>query len=233
MSIDLQKEQQRTLERTPLNYGAAARFFFFAMDLTAGKKDTLAKAKLLEILACIPYREWEIRQYVRLTFRYFNRQTVDWAQDIITWGRSAQDNEYMHLLVIEEKMKEDGLKDTWFLSTPIVFFITAFYILLSKGLAWFNIIGAFRFNAEFEDHAEHIYAQMVQDHPEWEKQAIKSHDALEYASTYSTSIENWADIFRRISLDERDHRNHSFHFANSHEYIVHYTGMPGEEDAIS
>jgi hypothetical protein len=223
MTIDLRKEQQRSLERSPLKYGAAARFFFFAMDLAAGKANTLGKAKLLEILACIPYREWEFRQYIQLTFRYHNRKKVNWARDIMEWGRAAQDNEYYHLLVIQEKMKEDGMKDPWFLATPIVFLITSFYILLSKILAWTNIKAAFRFNAEFEDHAEHIYAAMVTDNPQWEKELVTNAIAQEYAP----GITNWADIFRRIGLDERDHRNHSFHYAEIPEHIDSYEGMPG------
>ncbi len=221
MNIDLRKEQLASLQRPHLNYGMASRFFFFGMDLVAGKKNDLPKAKLLEILACIPYREWQIRQYARLTFRYFNRRKVNWAQDIIDWGRAAQDNEYMHLLVIQEKMREDNIKDKWYLATPVVFMVVGFYVLMSRVLAWVNIKGAFRFNAEFEDHAEHIYAQMVADNPQWETQKVTNEVAKEYAN-----VENWADIFRRIGLDERDHRNHSFHFAATPEKISEYEGMP-------
>ncbi len=204
-----------------MKYGLAAKFFFFSMDLAAGKKNTLAKAKLLEILACIPYREWEMRNYLRLTYNYYNRKKVDWSREIVEWGRSAQDNEYYHLLVIQEKMREDGLKDAWFLSTPVVFLVTSFYILLSKILAWVNIKAAFRFNAEFEDHAENIYAGMVEDNPQWEKQVVNNAVAKEYAD-----VPTWADIFRRIALDERDHRNHSYHYSGDHDKIVEYEGMP-------
>lgn len=222
MSIDLRKEQLATLARPKINYGITSRFFFWGMDLVAGKKNDLSKAKLLEILACIPYREWQIRQYARLTFSYFHRTQVDWAQDIVEWGRKAQDNEYMHLLVIQEKMREDGMKDKWYLATPVVFMIVAFYVVLSRILAWVNIKGAFKFNAEFEDHAEHIYAQLVQDHPGLEKQLVNNSVAKEY----DPAIENWADIFRRIGLDERDHRNSSYHYAGTPEKIVGYEGMP-------
>ena len=57
MTIDLRKEQLNTLKTPRLNYSFAARIFFFGMDLATGNKNRLAKAKLLEILACIPYRE--------------------------------------------------------------------------------------------------------------------------------------------------------------------------------
>ena len=221
MAIDLRKEQQSSLQRPPLNYSVAARFFFFGMDLVAGKKHTLSKAKLLEILACIPYREWELRQYIRLSYNYFNRKKVDWAHDIIDWGRAAQDNEFKHLLVIQEKMREDGLKDQWFLSTPVVFFVVSFYILLSKLIAWVNIKAGFRFNAEFEDHAEHIYAQLVVDNPQWETQKVDNPIVKDYAD-----VDTWADVFRRIGLDERDHRNHSFEFAGTPEKMAVYDEMP-------
>ncbi len=221
MTIDLRKEQLNTLKTPRLNYSFAARIFFFGMDLATGNKNRLAKAKLLEILACIPYREWEIRQYFRLTYKYFNRKKVDWAQDIIAWGRAAQDNEYMHLIVIQEKMREDNMKDPWFLSTPVVFLITTFYIVLSKIVAWTNIKAGFRFNAEFEDHAEIIYAQMVQENPQWEKEPVTNPVVKEYAD-----LDNYADIFRRIGLDERDHRNHSLYYAGMPEKIFNYDGMP-------
>lgn len=221
MGIDLRKEQLATLNRPALSYGLTSRLFFWGMDVVAGKKNDLSKAKLLEILACIPYREWQIRQYARLTFSYFHRQKVEWAQDIVDWGREAQDNEYMHLLVIQEKMREDKMKDKWYLATPIVFMIVAFYVVLSRVLAWVNIKGAFKFNAEFEDHAEHIYAHLVADNPVLETQIVTNEVVKEYAD-----LETWADIFRRIGLDERDHRNHSYHYAGTPEKIVKYEGMP-------
>jgi|GEM_PF-3623001 len=50
------------------------------------------------------------------------------------------------------------------------------YSLLTWAMAIFNIRGAFLFNAEFEDHdhAEHVYAQFVQENAEWEEQPVKS-----------------------------------------------------------
>ncbi len=221
MAIDLKKEQQSTLDRPRLNYAITSRLFFFGMDLVAGKKNVLPKAKLLEILACIPYRQWELRQYFTLTMKYFNSKKVDWAQEIIAWGREAQDNEYQHLLVIQEKMKEDGIRNKWYLAPFIVFFMVTFYIFLSKVIAWTSIKAGFRFNAEFEDHAEHVYAQMVKDNPQWEEQKVTTPVANAYAN-----VESWADIFRQISLDERDHRNHSFYYAGKNEKIVNYEGMP-------
>ncbi len=219
-TIDLRTEQFNTLNRPRMKYCLTAKFFFFAMDLVTGKKTTLAKAKLLEILASIPYREWEIRQYIKMTKQYRNTEKVEKAEKIMLWGREAQDNEYMHLLVIHEKMKEDEIKDPWYLFPPIALVFVFSYVLIAKLAAFFSIKSAFYFNAEFEDHAEHVYAQAVKDNPQWENEKVTQPLVKKYAD-----VDNWADVFRRISLDERDHMNHSFFHCNQPEKIVQYKGM--------
>jgi hypothetical protein len=190
------------------------------MDMMAGKKTTLGKVKLLEILASIPYREWEIRQYTRMTWGYRRKELVDQARQIATWGREAQDNEYRHLLAVNEKMKADGIRDPWYLFPPILFFITTFYVVFEKILSLINIRYAFLFNAEFEDHAEHSYSQYVEDNPIWATQEPKSEIIREFGD-----MKNWAEVFMRISLDERDHRNTSFAFYGKPELIERYEGM--------
>jgi hypothetical protein len=219
--IDLKKEQAASLARPRYPYSPAARFFFAAMDLVTGRKGTLPKARLVEILASIPYREWELRQYSRMTRGYRNPELVEQARKIVNWGREAQDNEYWHLLVIHEKMKADGIKDSWYLSPLITYLVALSYVLFARTLAFFNIRGAFLFNAEFEDHAEHVYAQLVEDHPEWEGQPVDNALVKEYGD-----LATWADVFRRIGLDERDHRNNSFIFCGKPEFVVQYEGMP-------
>jgi len=220
-TIDLKKEQQASLTRAKSRYSLTAKFFFFAMDLMAGRRLSLGKAKLLEILASIPYREWEIRYYTLITKRFRNSNKVNRAQKVIDWGRHAQDNEYNHLQVIHEKMKEDGLKDPWYLWPPITFFIVLTYVVMSKIVIWINSKSAYHFNAQFEDHAEHIYAKMVTQHPEWEEQPVTNDKVKQYAD-----VATWANVFRRIMLDERDHRNESFIFCNKAEFVIEYEGMP-------
>jgi ubiquinol oxidase len=220
-NLDLKREQQATLARPRVKYSLAARFFFFAMDLVTGSKTTLAKAKLLEILASIPYRAWEARQYGRLTRCYGSLALVKQARQIVTWGREAQDNEYWHLLVIQEKMKADGLTDPWYMSPPIPWLIAWSYKVMAGLLVFASQRRAFLFNAEFEDHAEHIYAQFVAEHPEWETQPVNN----EVVKAYCGEAASWAEVFRRIGLDERDHRNQSFASAGKAEYVVRYEGM--------
>lgn len=219
--IDLKKEQQASIDRPRYKYSVMARILFITMDVLTGRQVTLSKAKLLETLACIPYREWEIRQYIRLTRRYRKREFVEWANGIKKWGREAQDNEYTHLLIINEKMKEDGMKDAWYLFPLIPFIMVMVYVPFAKLLTLFRIRRAFLFNAEFEDHAEHIYAQFVGEHPEWDEQKVDNPLVKAYAD-----VETWGDVFRRVGLDERDHRNASFIACGKPEFVAEYEGMP-------
>ena len=191
------------------------------MDLITGSKTTLGKTKLIETLASIPYRSWELRQYGRMTRGYSDLDVVDEAGKIMKWGREAQDNEFWHLVVINEKMKQDGVKNPWYLFPVIPFFMVTGYSIMTRLMAILNIRRAFLFNAEFEDHAEHVYAEFVAEHPEYEDQEVNSSVVEEYCDA-----KNWADVFRRIGLDERDHMNSSFAFSGRHEHIVEYEGMP-------
>ena len=221
MTVDLKQEQQASLARPRHAYSSVAQLFFRSMDVVAGAETTLAKAKLIEALASVPYRAWENRQYARLTRHYADEALVRQAGAIMSWGREAQDNEYMHLLVINEKLKEDAAKDPIYLTTPLPSLAVGSYTLLSRTLARAAIRRAFLFNAEFEDHAEHYYAELVDQHPEWEDQPVTSKLVPEYGS-----FRSWADVFRRVGLDERDHRNASFAFAGRPELVVEYAGMP-------
>jgi len=219
--IDLKKEQQATLERPGLQYSFMARLFFMSFDLLTGSKTTLFKVKLLEILAGVPYRTWEIRQYRKLSRCYGNDKLMNRAQQLMVWAREAQDNEYQHLLLLHEKIMVERLKQPWFLNPLVVRLMVFSYRLFAWALAKFSLRRSICFNAEFEDHAERSYAEFVREHPEWEEQAVISPLARAYGE-----FANWADLLRRVSLDERDHRNRSFFFCGRARDVVRYDGMP-------
>ncbi|AKJ64506.1 hypothetical protein [Kiritimatiella glycovorans] len=222
-SIDLKREQQASLERPRYPYSAAARFFFAVMDLVAGKKTTLPKTKLIEILARIPYQAWELRQYWRMAWIYGDSRKIADSEEVMHWSREAEDNELWHLKTIDYKMRRDHIRDPWYLSAPVRFFIILFYIAFTRTVATFHIRRAFLFNAEFEDHAEHTYARFVQEHPEWEDQAVEDPSII----TGRGRIGNWADVFRRIGLDEREHMNESFIHCGMEDQVVPYASEEG------
>ena len=59
-------------------------------------------------------------------------------------------------------------------------------------------------NADFEDHAEHEYALLVSEHPEWETEPFNSAFARDYGTFKSI-----ADLLRQIGHDERVHKEES------------------------
>ena len=226
-AIDLKREQQATLAHPSYTYSSSARFFFRSMDTLAGKEETLPKVRVIESLASIPYRAWESRQYGRIQRHYGEPQVVHDAEEILRYGRTAQDNEVQHLRIIEEKLRRDAVRDPRYMARPLPELMSGSYNLFSATLARLGIRRAFLLNAEFEDHAEHSYAELVAAHPEWEETPVEGEAVEEYADYHGLSgFDGWADVFRRIGLDERDHRNASFGFAGMPEQIVTYEGMP-------
>ena len=225
--IDLKAEQQASLARPRYEYSSGARFFFSSMDRMAGKESTLPKVRVIESLASIPYRAWENRQYGRLTRHYGEPDVVRQAEEILRYGRMAQDNEIQHLRIVEEKLRREGGRPPFYAGRPMSEVMVESYQLFSGTLARLGIRRAFLLNAEFEDHAEHTYAELVAAHPEWEEAPVEGDAVKEYAAYHGLSgFACWADVFRRIGLDERNHRNASFAFAGMPEQVVTYEGMP-------
>jgi len=218
--IDLKAEQQASLNRPRCHYSLAAKFFFSSMDLITGKGVNLSKTLLIELLASIPYRAWELRMYSKLTFGYRRREKIKQILKIMEWSRDAQDNEYWHAQAIQEKMMEDNTKRSWYLWAPISSFVIVTYIMFTRLMALFNLRRAFLFNAEFEDHAEHVYAQFVEENPQWENEPVTQPLVLE-----RMKFKNWAEVFCRIGLDEREHRDASFVEAGFPEKVTNYNNL--------
>lgn len=202
--VDFKKEQEATLSRPRRKYGIMARMLFFGMDSFYGRERTLGKMRLLEVLARIPYQTWEIHQYNKVTHHFENEKTVMQSEDIIEWAREAQDNELWHLRVIIEKIKKDRVKLGLFKDHIAPHFAALFHYSFNRTLAFLNTKAAFKLNADFEDHAEHEYMKFVEEHPELEQQAV-SQDVAKMIGNFKT----WADVFRKIALDERQHMNNS------------------------
>ena len=219
--VDLKAEQQATLARPRYDYSSVTRAMVRGMDMMAGAETTVFKARIVEILAPLPYRAWEYREYGRLSRHDGDDALVREAEAVVRWGREAQDTEYQHLRVIGAKLREGDEKGPRRLSRPMPDLMAGSWAVMSRALARTSLRRSFLLNAEAEDHAEHYYADLVEAHPEWEELPVTS-DAVRGYGEFSC----WADVFRRIGLDERDHRNASFAFAGKPELIVSYEGMP-------
>lgn len=201
---DLRREQDATLAAPRMRYGALARVLFAGMDLVYGRRRTLPKFKVLELIARVPYQAWEQVGYVAITHA---AQTPRFARrifDRVRESRAQQDNEQWHLFILEELMARHGVRQGffWFWLIPQVVAFTYYQIVWLMYVihpAW-----AYRLNAQFEDHAEHEYMEYVRDHPELEGEAWASSLADDYGRFASL-----ADLFRQIGYDERVHKEES------------------------
>lgn len=218
--VDLRVEQHATLDRPRLPYSFVAKFFFGFMDAIYGKELTVPKIKLIEILARIPYHAWEIKGYWKLTFGYKDQAIREEAEELIRLGRLSQDNEYWHLVIAVEKIREDSIPESgfWYGFMPKV--MALFYAVFARTLATLSQKQSYWFNAMFEDHAEHEYANFVKLHPELDEQPVKS-DLVKKFGPYET----WGDVFRRIGLDERVHRNESLQEIGKTDQVVGYDSL--------
>jgi len=203
--LDLKAEQEKTLQTPVMKANMLLKGMYLAMDLVYGGKRTLPKFKVIEILARYPYWAWENGSYHRLSRRYASsRYTEGKASEAdlrhIDLGRHAQDNEQSHLMIVEDIMRQQGMKQNWFMSYVVPRCMVFGYLLLTRSLYRLKPEWSFAMNARFESHAEHEYMRLVAEHPEWEGEPVESVHFDAYPLQRTT-----ADLFRRIGLDERDH----------------------------
>lgn len=207
--VDLKAEQQKTMQTPVMSANFILRMMYLTMDLLYGAKGSLPKFKVIEILASYPYRAWENGSYNRLSRRYaragyVKEGAIDRDLRHIELGRHAQDNEQTHLTLIEDIMRQKGMKQGWFSGFLLPRCMMLTYHLLTRVMYFVRPEWSFSMNARFESHAEHEYMLLVQDHPEWEEEPVDSVHFERYPRQKSM-----ADLFRRIGLDERDHMNES------------------------
>lgn len=196
----LRAEQQTTLATPRRRASWSARGLFAVMDLLYGEERTLAKFRVLELVARVPYQAWENVAYVAMTHTSRQHHFARRIFDKVRVSRFEQDNEQWHLLILEELL-EDGPR-LGYMRHRIVPQVLAFaYYQLSWLLYAIRPDWSYRLNADFEDHAEHEYALLVQEHPEWEDVPYDGAFVDDYGAYASR-----ADLFRQIGYDERMHR---------------------------
>jgi hypothetical protein len=203
-STDLGSEQERTLSTPKLQYGLLARLLFLSMDLVYGRKRTLSKFKVLEVIARVPYQAWEHVAYIAMTHTYGEPDFARRIYDFVSEARKQQDNELWHLLILEEMIHREGRREGFLRYRLLPQFMAFFYYHISWLLYVINPRLSYVLNAHFEDHAEHEYMEFVRENPELEDVPFISAFEEDYGSFVSQ-----ADLFRRIALDEREHKEES------------------------
>lgn len=193
--------QQATLATPPRPWGLDARLQFWLEDLVFGQERTLPKFRARELIARSPYWAWEQAAFFLAGRVRDHSARARRLYDNLTEARTEQDNEAWHLLILEELIAARGIQEN-----PVRFRLMAqlialgvyqqFWILRLLNPAW-----SYRLNADIEDHAEHEYAALVAEHPEWENDPFPSDVAPGYAA-----YESLADLFRQIGADEGLHK---------------------------
>jgi hypothetical protein len=205
----LKLEQQMTLKSPRRPYGLLSRLLFVTMDLFYGRAKTLSKFKVLEVIARVPYQSWENVAYIAMTHTY---NAPDFARRIFAFvkeSREQQDNEQWHLLILQELVQQKGIRENFILYNIIPQIIAFTYYHISWLLYVIKPSWSYLMNADFEDHAEHEYMEFVAENPELEEAPFKSQFLKDYGD-YDTI----ADVFRRIGLDERHHKEMSLERIN-------------------
>ncbi len=200
----LKAEQERTLAEERPRYSLLAKLLFLPMDLLYGRKGDLRKFHVLEVVARVPYQAWENVAYVAITHSHAAPRFARRIFDFVVEARRQQDNEQWHLFVLEELIRERGLKQG-LLRYRLFPQIMAFgFYHLSWLLYAIKPKWSYKLNAEFEDHAEREYMRFVAENPELDDEPHHSPFCGEYGH-----FDSVADLLRRIALDEREHKEES------------------------
>lgn len=193
-------EQATTLVTPRRPYSLSARALFKVMDALYGEARTLEKFRVLELVARVPYQAWENVAYVAVTHTASQPKLARRIFNRVRTSRFEQDNEQWHLLILEELT--GGSIRGGFVRARIVPQVLAFaYYWLSWVMFMVRPQWSYRLNADFEDHAEHEYALLVQEHPDWEHTPYDGEFAADFGH-----YDSLADLFRQICYDERLHR---------------------------
>ena len=210
-SLNLKEEEARTLASPRRPYKFFAWMLFKAMDLIYGKKRTLSKFKVLEVIARVPYQSWEHVAYIAMTHMYTKPDFARRIFEFVRESREQQDNEQWHLFILEEVVQKKGIPENFFLYRVIPQFAAFFYYHLSWLLYVIKPAWSYGLNADFEDHAEHEYMIFVRDNPVFESEPFESSFCGDYGVFASL-----ADLLRNIGVDERMHKEESLaHIVNA------------------
>jgi len=200
-SEQLRIEQEATLASPRRRPSLSAKGLFMVMDLLYGEERTLPKFRVLELVARVPYQAWENVAYVAMTHTAREHEFARRIFDKVRVSRFEQDNEQWHLLILEE-MVDRQARRLGFVRHRVVPQILAFvYYQLSWFMYALRPNWSYRLNADFEDHAEHEYALLVQENPEWEDVPYEGSFIDDYGK-----YDSLADLFRQIGYDERLHK---------------------------
>lgn len=178
--------------------------------LIYGRAPSYGKFKAVEVIARIPYQSWEVASYMLLTMFYSDEKKAIELSKTSQFGRSSQDNETMHVVVLSQLAQKHG-ENGIIRYTLIPLLFSFLYATASFILYLFSPKSALQLNYLFEDHAFSQYSIFIEKHAEELKNRPVMIDFLEF---YGRHAKSEYELFVSIRNDELIHRNMSAHRAD-------------------
>ena len=181
------------------------RALFLFMDAMCGKKPSLGKFRVLEVVARIPYQSWEVVHYFLTTHFYANeRLAIDLFRDS-KFARFAQDNETMHAVVITQMCRSEktGIGALRFYIVPLL--IAYLYAVFCLLFYFFTPRKSYELNYIFEDHSQEQNGIFIADNEQFKEKPLRS----KFSEVYGRASTNYYDFFAGVRDDEINHRDRS------------------------
>ena len=204
---ELRAHQARYLAMPEYRYGLPARTLFWTASKVFPQGRSFEFFAFVELVARVPYMAWEHVGHIAQTQNHRDHEFDRKIQDRVLLARDEQDNEFWHLLIMEEFLEASGYRRRWFFDRIFPQLLSVLYYQLSWLLYVLHPAWSYRLNSDFEDHAMREYARFVAEHPEFDDTPWESR----YRSDYGEHV-TVADMLRQIAVDEEQHKDHSDEF---------------------
>jgi ubiquinol oxidase len=201
---ELREHQARYLSMPEYRYGPAARLLFWTADKVFPQGRSFEFFAFVELVARVPYMAWEHVGHIAQTQNHRDHEFDRKIQDRVLLARDEQDNEFWHLLIMEEACEQVGYERRWFFDKLFPQILSVVYYHLSWLLFVVRPKWSYQLNRDFEDHAMRQYARFVEEHPEFDEMAWESRYRGDYG--FHTTV---GDMLRQIAHDEEQHKLHS------------------------
>ena len=207
---ELREHQRRYLNLPAYRYSVPARLMFWSAERIFPQGRSFEFFAFVELVARVPYMAWEHVGHIAQTQNRSDHAFIRRVQNRVVRARDEQDNEFWHLLIMEEFCEKAGYRRRLFRDRIVPQVLSIVYYQLAWLLYVLRPDASYRLNSDFEDHALRQYALFVQEHPEFDQMAWESR----YRGDYGWHV-TVGDMLRQIAWDEEQHKNQSDGYARS------------------
>lgn len=201
---ELRDHHARLLAMPTYRYGLPARLLFWTADKVFPQGRSFEFFAFVELVARVPYMAWEHVGHIAQTQNHRKHWFGRKIQDRVLLARDEQDNEFWHLMIMEEFCEAAEYKRRWFFDRVFPQLLSVIYYHLSWILYVLRPKWSYKLNSDFEDHALRQYSLFVEEHPEFDETPWESAYRADYGWHRTVG-----DMLRQIAWDEKQHKDHS------------------------